>query len=557
MSERDRRNARAYVHLQSNRVVLTGEEFVTHYRQIATGRYPTVLIPRFVHEATHHATFHMPLCLALSFELSEAEIVSLHPDTPRDGLIGPARRYLLPTLVHRALSPLLEGMACFAEYDLRPGTSTTLSQPSSTLATLLALGRLAALGPGVHFWNNDAGALLERALHEASRAPQHLAMRESLLKSSYDPLLGPHLFGYVFFKALWQTAKARTQAFADPELFLSFVLEHVFADAGAVAALLEPCVDVPASVAAVLNRVAVRLKEVACDAQDRAAANLNVTSGKRAKSAVHLELERRIEDRLNRTRQAWFQKGHSAELARRQARQLAFRDYISLGSLRVAVTYDGKTTVSAKSLTGELLQQATVFANCELADEQEGWLEVLFSSYRGLLAAVVSLDGRGTVAAAMLLRDALPGELEDALGAYPGCIDTFENDARLAFDACMDDAITHICAKERQGARDQVTQWIMETYCSGLDLELFGKAPELWQWRAVLGAGNGFEAILDDGELRALAAVALSSPADPNEGWLNTALGEHGDALLQRLARKLQKRLATEVLTGPPWRSWL
>src|SRR5262249_30699291 len=133
---------RSYVHCLSNRMVMSGEDFEQHFRDILELRLPQSLIASFMHEATHHATCHMPFWTALGFTLSEAEKGILDPNAARNRLIENANTFLFAYLVQRALNSLLEGMACFAEFDLMPGPSQTVSWPSSVLSTLLLLAQL-------------------------------------------------------------------------------------------------------------------------------------------------------------------------------------------------------------------------------------------------------------------------------------------------------------------------------------------------------------------------------------------------------------------------------
>lgn len=558
MSDDSWLRSRAYVQLLSNRLVLSGEEFDTHFHEIAAGDYPLALVPRFIHEAMHHATFHMPLCTALAFEQSEAERTILSLDAPDSVLLEAANRFLFSHLLQRALSPLFEGMACFAEYDLIPGASNTVSWPSYVLSTLRAIGQWNAAKDGVLILNDNRGTIVKDTQNAARQLASYVQKRAAFLASPYNPLSDTHLFGYVFFKAFWLTAKAETKAFQDPELFVAYFLEYVFADAIAIDLVLGTQSDVEASLDKVLKRVTTRLLEIAGYDQSDAALALDQRGDKsRTRSEIELNLQCRIETRMDSARTLWKEDSVPAAMLRRQARQFAFRDYLSLGATRVMVVCDGVLNVSVKNSTGRSMFSLPVFDGYVPSVESAGWLEVVFSPYRdpALLAAVVSVDGYGTIAASMLLRESSKDELEEAFGTYPGCLESFEKDATGVFEVGMADVLKLIDSDQRQRAVNCWIRWVDETYCKGIDL--FRVVPELWQWRRTLGVDNGFASFLDANELRTWAALSSVTPGNENQASLRKVLGDGCDDRLHCLALRLEEELAIPVITGPPWVSWL
>lgn len=328
----DWKGSRSYVHCLSNKVVLSGDQFERHFSDIIGLRYPSSLIPRFIHEVTHHATFQMPFWTAASLGLSESEKGILNLNASQLELARHADGFLFGCLLQRSLSPLLEGMACFAEFDLLPGLSQTVSAPSTLLSTLLILEKLNSISGGILVLANDRGVVLREALTSARRTKEFVERRSDFLASGYNPLANTHLFGYVFFKAFWVTARRRTPAFEDPELFLAYVLEYVFADAEATSIVLDFQQNAEERIQRVLDRVRVLLYDIACIDQSAAALLLDQRGGaERPHSQLELDLERQIKACLDSARNSWGGNDIEAGLSRRQARQLAFRDYISIG----------------------------------------------------------------------------------------------------------------------------------------------------------------------------------------------------------------------------------
>src|SRR5262245_56865213 len=153
----DAQSWRRYVHTLANRMVFTGSDFAQYLPELLRMKVPDGLVGAFLHGSAHHATLHLPFWTGLSFVRSQGQrqlFSSPGDDAPA------ARRFIVDCLVERALSPLMEGLACFAEFDLSPGSSSVVSKPSEYLATLYMWSKLQYRrneeGPRL-FLESDAG----------------------------------------------------------------------------------------------------------------------------------------------------------------------------------------------------------------------------------------------------------------------------------------------------------------------------------------------------------------------------------------------------------------
>ncbi|MCY1196036.1 hypothetical protein D9M72_73680 [compost metagenome] len=196
------------------------------------GRLPLALLPTVLHEATHH--WCLSGCVghalaALSFESQEAYAASpLFPLYCDEQVVA---QWETVDFARRLLEPLLEGMAMFAEFDVYPG-------PSPVLSTVL--GMLARLFPPEE--GNPAENALDclcRRLAEYRQSEAALRKKSGLLVQPFGSGKGGYLLGYLCVKTLWLQARRRAPSLRDADLFLQYLRNLVFDDAGFVAHLLD------------------------------------------------------------------------------------------------------------------------------------------------------------------------------------------------------------------------------------------------------------------------------------------------------------------------------
>lgn len=196
------------------------------------GRLPLALLPTVLHETTHH--WCLSGCVGralaeLSLEAQEAYAASpLFPLYCDETVVA---LWETVEFARRLLEPLLEGMAMFAEFDVYPGPSPTLS------GVLAMLARLFPPEPGEAA--EDPLACLCRRLAQYRQSEAALRKKSGLLVQSFASAKGGYLLGYVCVKSLWMQARRAAPSLRDADLFLQYLRNLVFDDTGFVARLLD------------------------------------------------------------------------------------------------------------------------------------------------------------------------------------------------------------------------------------------------------------------------------------------------------------------------------
>lgn len=206
----------AYTDPTSNAVVIDNFDPLAYIDKIREGRMPIDLLPNVLHECTHHVTFDSSVGLAFAALWSGA----VSTWTMQIGAGKPAlpARDLAVIRVHRALyTPLMEGLALFAEHDLITGDSPLVTRITQHVAPLFSS-------------NNDL-------LRQARQQPDWIERKRLLLSQPVDPQQH-YLLGYLATKALYRRMSRDCPPLRDPELFMLAVMRHLFHDESAAAALL-------------------------------------------------------------------------------------------------------------------------------------------------------------------------------------------------------------------------------------------------------------------------------------------------------------------------------
>lgn len=187
-----------------------------------------------LHESVHHWCFDTHVGAAVS--LARAEIM--------ERALGDETAHRLRRLVVRyeavvgALRPLVEGLACFAEFDAFPGNGAVRATPLAWLA-VLAQPAAALANQTIE----DQDALIGQVLRQLRGLERTALRKDILLAHPLDPQrLGGYLTGYLLVKGLQRKVLHATELARDSELWLSFLRAFVFEDLAIASAIVSPAV---------------------------------------------------------------------------------------------------------------------------------------------------------------------------------------------------------------------------------------------------------------------------------------------------------------------------
>ena len=301
-------------------------------------------LPQFLHEATHHWCFDSIVGNAMALLRMRARracapdssnpIAALH-------LQEDIVRYEAATTMMR---PISEGLALFAEFDLRLGPSQVIS---ATLGSALNCFGFAA--------DERARSLeqhMERAVHQLllqTRSQwQFIERKAHVFAHPYECGEG-HLAGYMAVKALHTLLISRCPALEDRDLFLSFLRSYLYDDPGFALTILSDEQNSANRIASyVYSRFSNLLDDrslsrtvetweasVAAGAMDYRSIGSSDDASYKASARI-LEL---FSDEMNQ----------GSDLAVHAFATMKERRFLVLSRVnaRVAVTYDGSTRVTA------------------------------------------------------------------------------------------------------------------------------------------------------------------------------------------------------------------
>jgi hypothetical protein len=221
------RGLRCYTDRLSNAIANTTVDPLAAREWLASGSMPVEHLNVVLHETAHFSAFNTPVGLAM------AALTASHTLSPASFLMdqaaaaGPSQGAILTAILDPYLTPLAEGLAVFAEFDVLPGSSAVISTVCSASAVLAGRGRLLEEARAGRVCSiSDAVAL---ALRESRISHDTLVRKEELYRRPLD-LTDGYLLGYLWIKALWLILKSRCAAFSDTDFFLSFVTDYFFYD---------------------------------------------------------------------------------------------------------------------------------------------------------------------------------------------------------------------------------------------------------------------------------------------------------------------------------------
>jgi hypothetical protein len=247
---------RSFTSFITNMTVLPAVQLQRHLPAISKGELPTECVLPFVHEATHNWCFLTPVgnaaaALSLRARQRAAELAAAGGASD-EAIWKVLDDHLRATYVLRALHPISEGLALFAEHEVVPEHSSHLSV---VMQSALAYFQREAVGrEGV------AGAV-SRLLVGARGSVEGIRRKATVLEQPLwtGGIRGGYLAGYLTVKNLWLDTVQSCKRFGDSDLFLQFLYAWFFHDWELVAHLLD---DETADIVAtdrIVQRIADRL----------------------------------------------------------------------------------------------------------------------------------------------------------------------------------------------------------------------------------------------------------------------------------------------------------
>lgn len=220
----------------TNHSSLSGTTLRQDFGKLIQGEYPLSFLTIFLHEITHHWCFQSPVGFSLA-TLRQGLLRNIL--SGRDHSKGFHRHFLHELIRLEAvigmLRPLSEGLALFAEFDIRPGSGALQSQPMQWVARF----HKRTDEPGGPSPPNALVPLFNARLHPAT-----IQSKANLLVQPFDADHGGYLPGYLSVKSLWLTLIARSDRLLDSDLFLTYLRSYFFEDFSLVAHILDSKTDV-------------------------------------------------------------------------------------------------------------------------------------------------------------------------------------------------------------------------------------------------------------------------------------------------------------------------
>lgn len=225
----------------TNLAVLAAVDLRDHMGLVVSRQLPSHCFPPFVHELTHHWCFHSSVGNTLAALALRARGRALHITNTDDefAVIDDLMRFETAVAM---LRPFAEGLALFAELDLRPGRSKVRSMPMLWTWLMFAGQDEREARTSTHSSEIPQADLQTFEVVHAARLGDDLRERKEniLVKPLKGVTDGGYLSGYLGIKGLWWHACARDALFEDADFFFTFLRNYFYEDQGLVSVLLDP-----------------------------------------------------------------------------------------------------------------------------------------------------------------------------------------------------------------------------------------------------------------------------------------------------------------------------
>ncbi len=196
-------------------------------QELAEGRLDPIYLHGVMHETSHFATFFTPVGKVLG------ALMCVHGSDPvgftldHSAARGVARMGAQADAVLGYFTPLIEGIALFAEFDVSPGESPVASTMSTTAMRLFCMHDIrGAAQAGTRRAPYDFVDAFLRSFRTRAETLERKRRLFDLSLASEDG----YLLGYLWVKALWRILVSRCRKLADTDLFLSFLIDFFFSD---------------------------------------------------------------------------------------------------------------------------------------------------------------------------------------------------------------------------------------------------------------------------------------------------------------------------------------
>jgi len=218
---------RAYTDPISNAVVNTSVNPLAIWPDLAAGRLSPEFLNVVLHETTHYSSFLSPVGYVYGALMAAHTADPIGFIRDQDKVEGPARIAIQAEVISTYLTPLLEGLALFSEFDALPGPSPVASTVSSVASLLFCKERFVSLAKnGKAYSPYD---VLKQFILTSRTREDAVNRKNALLGLSLASDDG-YLLGYLWLKALWRVLIGRCRKLQDTDLFLSFVIDYFFYD---------------------------------------------------------------------------------------------------------------------------------------------------------------------------------------------------------------------------------------------------------------------------------------------------------------------------------------
>jgi len=221
---------------------------------LLVGPWAPSSVQPFVHELTHHWCFHSEVGAIIACIHFRAIRQLFSSAVDGEKLFDDM---LTVDAMLRLLQPLSEGLALFAEYDIALGASSVVTTPLFWSA--IATSERASLPL---FTNEKDAAEFNERLRAIRLRREAIERKMSLLSCPLSPLEETYFDGYLMVKRIHADLRKRVPAFADTDLFLSYLRSFFFEDQGTTAILTRPYENPYVRVRDLIGRYGSRLSQL-------------------------------------------------------------------------------------------------------------------------------------------------------------------------------------------------------------------------------------------------------------------------------------------------------
>jgi hypothetical protein len=437
--------SRAWIDPITNIIRPRGVVLRRDIRGFRLGPWPAHTVQPFVHELTHHWCFHSAVGVALA--LLRFRSIRRPAGLSNEATLQLFDEMLTVDTMLELIRPLSEGLALFAEYDMAPGASSTITTPlfwasiaMSARSELLDLSQ-----PQAALELNDRLLNLRLSRDSLLRKMGFLSRPLSTVDTAYFD-------GYMLVKRLYLDLSQAVPALADTDLFLSYLRSYLFEDHGMVA-ILAGRDDLFHRQAAMIERLGARLAalyrpDLAEDVAVFERFNNRPPNAERSGATPGLGLNaQEIEDGLK------IEKSLVSELEDDADVDPATRQFLNaqrawLG--RRSLVYVASEPARVQVLNGlvsvwpdppdydfPLLTGVSALPGVENTEGKEnGWVSLVLQPRSGIFAAVVGI--RGTVAAVRWMTAVEPEPEVAELFSDPQCSPVFVEEQHRCIEAWVE-----------------------------------------------------------------------------------------------------------------------